>query len=70
VGGDGTSNEVFNGLLQARTGASFAAIPVGSGNDVPTAFGIPEKDLAAAIACLRDGHDLTFDLGYAKKADR
>jgi diacylglycerol kinase (ATP) len=70
VGGDGTSNEVFNGLLQARTGASFAAIPVGSGNDVPATFGIPEKDPAAAIACLRDGQDLIFDVGYAKEADR
>lgn len=70
VGGDGTSNEVFNGLLKARTGASFAVIPVGSGDDIPTAFGIPEQDPGAAIACLRDGQDLSFDVGYAKKADR
>lgn len=70
VGGDGTSNEVLNGILKGGGQAAFGALPSGSGDDIPTAFGIPEKDLGAAVACLRDGQDLPFDVGHCARADR
>ncbi|MFW9853529.1 MAG: diacylglycerol/lipid kinase family protein [Candidatus Thorarchaeota archaeon] len=70
VGGDGTANEVINGILQAERPGIFAALPVGTGDDVPITFGIPEEDLEAAVECLVNGQDKTFDLGYCENADR
>ncbi len=70
VGGDGTANEVLNGVLKAKKKGIFAAIPVGTGDDVPTAYGIPEGDLDTAVQCLVKGQDKTFDVGYCETADR
>jgi len=70
VGGDGTANEVLNGILKAKKKGIFAAIPVGTGNDVPTIYGIPEGDLNTAVQCLVKGQDKTFDVGYCENADR
>jgi YegS/Rv2252/BmrU family lipid kinase len=70
VGGDGTANEVLNGILKAEKPAIFSAIPVGTGNDTPTVYGIPEGDLEAAVQCLVQGQNKTFDVGYCEKADR
>jgi len=70
VGGDGTANEVLNGILKAEKTGIFSAIPVGTGNDLPTAYGIPEGDLEAAVQCLVKGQNKTFDVGYCETADR
>ncbi|MFX0125191.1 MAG: diacylglycerol/lipid kinase family protein [Candidatus Hodarchaeota archaeon] len=70
VGGDGTANEVINGILKAEKPGIFAAIPVGTGDDIPTVFGIPEGDLEAAVECLVKGQNKTFDVGYCETADR
>lgn len=70
VGGDGTSNEVINGILIAKKPGIFSAIPVGTGDDIPTVYGIPEGDLEAAVQCLVQGQNKTFDVGYCEKADR
>ncbi|MFW9902786.1 MAG: diacylglycerol/lipid kinase family protein [Candidatus Thorarchaeota archaeon] len=70
VGGDGTANEVLNGILKAEKPGIFAAIPVGTGDDVPTAFGIPEGDVEAAVECLVKGQNKDFDVGYCETADR
>ncbi|MFX0086529.1 MAG: diacylglycerol/lipid kinase family protein [Candidatus Hodarchaeota archaeon] len=70
VGGDGTANEVINGILKAEKAGIFSAIPVGTGNDVPTIYGIPEGDLEAAVQCLVKGQNNTFDVGYCESADR
>ncbi len=70
VGGAGTSNEVLNGILKAEKPGVFAAIPVGTGDDIPTAYGIPEGDLEAAVQCLVNGQNKTFDVGYCENADR
>lgn len=52
AGGDGTVNEVINGLMQAPTGdrgrATLGVIPVGRGNDFAFGAGIP---LALEDAC-------------------
>ncbi len=70
VGGDGTANEVLNGVLKAEKTGVFSAIPVGTGDDIPTVYGIPEGDLEAAVQCLAKGQDKTFDVGYCETADR
>ncbi|MHA2304662.1 MAG: diacylglycerol/lipid kinase family protein [Candidatus Hodarchaeales archaeon] len=70
VGGAGTANEVLNGILKAEKTGIFSAIPVGTGDDIPTVYGIPEGDLEAAVQCLVKGQNKTFDVGYCETADR
>ncbi len=70
VGGDGTANEVLNGVLRAKRPGVFSAIPVGTGDDIPTVYGIPEGDLEAAVQCLAEGQNKAFDVGYCETADR
>jgi YegS/Rv2252/BmrU family lipid kinase len=70
VGGDGTANEVINGILKAEKKSIFGAFTVGTGNDIPTTFGIPEGDIDAIIESLINGEDKKFDVGYCVNADR
>ncbi len=70
VGGDGTANEVINGVLKAEKKSIFSAFTVGTGNDIPTVFGIPEGDIDAIIESLITGQDKKFDVGYCVNADR
>lgn len=53
-GGDGTVNEVLNGLMSAGPGPGIAlgVIPLGSGNLLATDLGLPLDTLAAARALL------------------
>lgn len=65
VGGDGTCNEVINGLLKAAEQgyrASLGVIPVGSGNDFAYSLGIPLDYIAACIH-LRNGSEQKIDAG-------
>lgn len=64
-GGDGTSNEVINGLKQAEAAGRHAALGVlcvGRGNDFAFAVGIP-TDLQAGVAALAADRRRTIDLG-------
>ncbi len=60
VGGDGTVNEVLNGI--AGTGAVLAAVHGGKGNDFATAVGMP-REIKAAGAALLNGNTRAIDLG-------
>jgi diacylglycerol kinase (ATP) len=65
AGGDGTLNEVLNGVAQVDGGLAavrFGIIPLGTGNDFATALGIPD-DLEQAIAQLFDGAAMAVDVG-------
>ncbi len=67
VGGDGTANEVLNGLLRAQeAGAAgdvaLGILSVGRGNDFAFGVGVP-KDLAAGCEALAEGHRRTTDVG-------
>ena len=63
VGGDGTVNEVVQGLA-GRSGVELAVIPRGTGWDFVRTYGIPRR-LEDAIAVARDGRTRAIDLGRA-----
>jgi len=60
MGGDGTINEVANGLVGSE--AILAVIPAGTGNDFVRMTGIP-GDPIRAIDLLQEGTPRTIDLG-------
>ncbi len=63
VGGDGTVNEVAQGLA-GLPGVELAVIPRGTGWDFVRTYGIPRR-LEDAVAVARDGRPRTIDLGRA-----
>jgi diacylglycerol kinase (ATP) len=72
VGGDGTANEVINGLMEAKTEklgeAAMGMLTVGRGNDFAYSMNIPvglEKSLATLLA----NKKLTIDVGHVKGGD-
>lgn len=65
AGGDGTLNEVLNGVAGVEGGldqVTIGLIPLGTGNDFANALGLPE-DVEAAIHVLLDGEPLAVDVG-------
>jgi len=60
MGGDGTVNEVVNGI--ADTGAALALIPSGTGNDFRRAVDVPGDDPEAACAIIARGKLRAVDL--------
>lgn len=70
VGGDGTVNEVVNGVTgDGRTPlATTGAVLTGRGRDACRNFGVPARAEAAAAALVA-GRDVLFDLGLATWAD-
>lgn len=68
IGGDGTINEVVNGLLRAsggRTTLPIGVIPAGSGNDFVKLLGIPVGDVSAAVRHVLSGSIRRVDVGHA-----
>lgn len=68
AGGDGTSNEVLNGIMAAKAkgkSATMAALTVGRGNDF--AFGVNiAHDLDTDCKLLAEGHSKTIDVGFVR----
>lgn len=66
VGGDGTLNEVVNGLFHQQICSPgevpLALIPVGTGNDWGRMFGIPTV-YNGAVNVIRDNKQLSHDVG-------
>jgi diacylglycerol kinase (ATP) len=62
VGGDGTMNEVVNGI--AGTGAELAVLPNGTGQDFGRTHGIP-TDFDAAVRVALAGAPRRVDVGHA-----
>jgi diacylglycerol kinase (ATP) len=74
AGGDGTANEVLNGIMEASVGtpaweagktaaAALGLIPIGTGNDFAWCMGAPIGDVAAACRALIDGKTRVVDMG-------
>lgn len=66
VGGDGTCNEVVNGLMQLGRGprAAFAVIPFGTGSDLIKTLEVP-RSLHEALWVAATGITLPTDVGRA-----
>lgn len=66
VGGDGTLNEVINGLMAARAAGApiptLGILPVGRGNDFAFSMGV-DMDLAAGCRALANGGRRRIDVG-------
>ncbi len=67
VGGDGTANEVLNGLMRAKPAGvgtcAMGMLCVGRGNDFAYGVDIP-TDLEAGFRALAQGHRRTIDVGW------
>jgi diacylglycerol kinase (ATP) len=61
-GGDGTVNEVANGLLRAESEAELGILPSGTGGDFRRTLDIPRRTADAARA-LREGETRVMDAG-------
>ena len=61
-GGDGTINEVANGILNSGVDAELGILPSGTGGDFRRTLGIPRSNREAA-ACLRSGKTRWIDVG-------
>ena len=71
-GGDGTVNEVINGLIQAdsegRPVCELGVLPLGRGNDFAFGASIP-KDLSDSITVVVGGTGRPLDIGLLKGGD-
>ena len=69
AGGDGTANEVLNGLMQSRLNKScspgMGVLCVGRGNDFAFGMGIPPT-LEQGLQALQQNHRRTIDVGYVE----
>lgn len=65
VGGDGTANEIVNGIFESGESgrsATLGLIPTGTGGDLRRSLGIPSK-VAEAIEILASGVPVPIDVG-------
>lgn len=63
VGGDGMAHLVVQAL--AGTETALGVVPVGTGNDLARALGLPRRDPLAAADVVIGGRQRTIDLGRA-----
>lgn len=61
AGGDGTVNEVLNGILATDRSVRFGLVPLGTGNDLARTLGIP-FDVRDALALLAVGDTRMLDI--------
>ena len=64
AGGDGTINEVVNGIAVLEDRPKIAVIPVGTTNDFARAIGIPLNNVAQAIEAILNGESKKIDIGH------
>ena len=68
VGGDGTANEVLNGILDfAHT--TFGYVPTGSSNDLARALNLPSEPEEALALLLHPTAVRSVNVGYIKSGD-
>ncbi len=62
IGGDGTFNEVVNGVLEAKLSTPIGYIPAGSTNDFANSLKLPKNMVKAAMQIIQ-GTPHTVDVG-------
>ena len=62
-GGDGTLNEIINGVMCLNKKIPIGYIPMGSTNDLATTIGIP-ADINMATEIIKAGHTEGYDIGH------
>lgn len=62
AGGDGTINEVINGLAEQEYRPRLGVLPLGTTNDFARAVNIP-RDIVKACDVLCGGYDMPIDIG-------
>ena len=65
VGGDGTFNEVANGILESGHRPSLGIVPAGTGCDLPRTLGVPGS-IKDALTFALTGEARPMDVGLAK----
>ncbi|MCM3598215.1 diacylglycerol kinase [Metabacillus idriensis] len=63
AGGDGTVNEVVNGLADLEERPQLGVIPVGTTNDFARAIGIPRDNILTAVDSILAGEARAIDIG-------
>jgi diacylglycerol kinase (ATP) len=63
AGGDGTINEVVNGIAELENRPQLAVIPVGTTNDFARAIGIPLNNVVSAVEAILNGEPKKIDIG-------
>lgn len=67
-GGDGTINEVANGIIGSGTDVELGVLPSGTGGDFRRTICIPRSNREAAV-CLRTGRTRSIDAGKVTFTD-
>lgn len=67
AGGDGTLNEVINGIAPLAKRPKMAIIPAGTTNDYARALKIPREDPVAAAKVILQNERLKVDIGQANE---
>src|SRR5699024_8275984 len=62
AGGDGTINEVVNGLADQNYRPKLGIIPVGTTNDFARALGVP-RNIMKAVDVILDDRTMLLDIG-------
>lgn len=65
VGGDGTFNEIANGILDSGHRTELGIVPAGTGCDLPRSLGIP-RSLQSALSFALTGVARPMDVGLAR----
>lgn len=67
AGGDGTINEVVNGIAPLQTRPKMAIIPAGTTNDYARALKVPRNDIKAAAEVILKQQTVKMDIGKANE---
>lgn len=67
AGGDGTINEVVNGIAHLEKRPKLAIIPAGTTNDYARALHIPRNDVVAAAKVIQKQQTIKMDIGKANE---
>lgn len=66
AGGDGTVNEVVNGILQSGSEKLLGVIPIGSGNDFAKMLNLKPFKIKLALESIKKSKAITSDVGLIK----